>query len=104
MSELSRDTLYLACTRPAMKWGVPIEGYVLNVGLTWIFGMALGSPLYWAAFFPVHLVMRALANKNPNFFRELRLWLETKGSNITGTLNALPVGRPRKAAEVASAV
>lgn len=104
MEHLPRDTLYLACTRPAMKWGVPIEGWTLNVALMWIVGMALGSPLYWAAFLPIHGGMRMLANKNPGFFRELRLWLETKGSNLSGTLNTLPARRARKVEELSSAV
>ncbi|MCB4824224.1 VirB3 family type IV secretion system protein, partial [Roseicella aerolata] len=47
----SRDTLFLAATRPAMRWGVPMEGYYLNLFGTWLLGMVLGSPLWWATFF-----------------------------------------------------
>lgn len=104
MSGLVHDPLFLAVTRPAMKWGVPMEGYFLNLFGTFIFGMVMGSPLWWGLFFVVHLPMRALANRDPTFFRELRLWLETKGSNIHGALAAMPNRRPTRAEELASAV
>lgn len=104
MSGLVHDPLFLAVTRPAMKWGVPMEGYFLNLFGTFIFGMVMGSPLWWALFFVVHLPMRALANRDPNFFRELRLWLETKGSNIGGVLSAMPIRPAKQAEELSSAV
>lgn len=104
MQGLTRDTLYLACTRPAMRWGVPMEGWYINLFGTFLIGMVMGSPLYWALFVVVHLPMRGLANVNPNFFRELRLWLETKGRNIGGTLAAMPSDRARRAEELASNV
>jgi type IV secretion system protein VirB3 len=104
MGGLTRDTLYLACTRPAMRWGVPVEGYYLNLFGTFVFGMVMGSPLWWGLFVVFHLPMRALADRDPNFFRELRMWLETKGANIGGQLAALPSRRPRRAAGLTSSV
>lgn len=102
--ELVRDTLYLACTRPAMKWGVPYEGFALNVGATWIGGMVAGSPLYWALGVVVHVLMKPMADKNPNFFRELRMWFDTKGANAGAVLWALPPEPPRRPRDLATCV
>ena len=78
MADLTRDTLFLALTRPAMKWGVPWEGFfVITVG-TVFGGMILGSPLYWLAWPAIHLAMRAAVARDHNRFRIWRLWLETK--------------------------
>jgi type IV secretion system protein VirB3 len=104
MTELVRDPLYLACTRPAMKYGVPAEGYALNVGVTWIGGMVAGSPLYWSLGFVVHFLMRPLANKNPNFFREMRMWFDTKAANAGGSVWALSPHGPRRARDLPSCV
>jgi type IV secretory pathway VirB3-like protein len=32
---IPKDMLYLACTRPAMKWGVPVEGLMINLGVSY---------------------------------------------------------------------
>lgn len=86
---LARHTLYLACTRPAMKWGVPYEGWALNFyGVPYI-GMALGSPFYWLLGVPIHFAMKYHANKNPNFFREVRMWVTARGAVTGGTLWAM---------------
>ena len=76
---LVRDTLFLAATRPALKWGVPAEGLWINVGGTalifaWV---GRGNPLYWALFPLLHFPMVAQTNRNPNFFHEIRMWWET---------------------------
>ncbi|RAI56051.1 VirB3 family type IV secretion system protein [Roseicella frigidaeris] len=100
----SRDTLFLAATRPAMRWGVPMEGYYLNLFGTWLLGMVLGSPLWWATFFVWHLPMVALTNRNPHFFHELRMWYVTRGQTIGGVLRALPDRAPRRAKDLVSGV
>lgn len=104
MSGLVYDPLYLACTRPAMTKGVPLEGFYTNLLGTFFFGMFMGSPWWWAVYFPIHWAMRSYANKNPNFFRECRVWYATKGRNAGGTLYALPNWNARKAKEISSSV
>ena len=95
MTALRRETLFLACTRPAMRYGVPMEGFYLNsFGVVFV-GMIMGSPFYWLLMVPVHYVMKWYANKNPNFFRELRIWWMTKGRNVGGALWAMPRKGPR---------
>lgn len=74
------DTLFLALTRPAMLWGVPLEGAVWII-LLGIFGLlATGNPIYGLAlsgglFFAARLVAR----QDYNQFRVLSLWMRTKG-------------------------
>lgn len=104
MSGVVRETLFLACTRPAMKWGVPMEGFFLNAYGVLLLGMILGSPLWWALMVPVHYVLKWYSNKNPNFFREMRIWYDTKGLNIGGTLWALPPSGSRDPEELPTSV
>ncbi|MBI0537721.1 hypothetical protein D9599_19350 [Roseomonas sp. KE2513] len=98
------DTLYLACTRPAMKRGVPMEGYYTNFFGSFFFGLVMSSPFYWLVFLLFHPIMRALANKNPNFFREWRMWLDTKARLVGPCLYALPAQNARRPEDVPSYV
>jgi type IV secretion system protein VirB3 len=107
---IPKDILYLACTRPALKFGVPFEGFVVNMCGTLIIGMILGSPLYWVIGIAIHFPMRIITDIDHNFFRIWRLWFGTKGAAIGGdlwggsALSPLPVGLPRKAKELVSAI
>ena len=98
------DVLYLACTRPAMKRGVPMEGYYMNLFGSFFFGLVMSSPFYWAVGVLFHPLLRALANKNPGFFREWRMWFATKGAINGVCLYALPSANARKPSEVKSYV
>ena len=100
---LRKHTLFLAATRPAMKWGVPVEGWTINLFGTFLFGMVMGSPLYWLLFFVFHLPMRAISDRNPNFFREIRMWFDTKGRLASVRFYALSIWA-QKASEVPSSV
>ena len=87
---LVADPLFLACTRPAMKLGAPMEAAYANLFGTVIGGMVLGSPVWWLLVPVFHVPMVVLANRNPNFFHELRMWFETYGQVIGSVLPALP--------------
>ncbi len=104
MTGLVRDPLYLACTRPAMTKGVPMEGFYVNFFGSFLVGLFLGNPFWWIIYFPMHMIMRAYANKNPNFFRESRMWFQTKAANVGGTLYALPNWNATKAKELHSSL
>jgi type IV secretion system protein VirB3 len=78
------DTLFVACTRPALRWGVPFEGFIFNVVISFLGGALLGSPIYWLAFLPIHMIFKSLASVDHNFFRVYRLWLETRGRSVGG--------------------
>lgn len=106
MRGVDRDILFLACTRPAMMAGVPLEGFAANACLTLLLGMWLGSPLYWLLGVVIHFPMRAVTAWDHNFFRVGRLWLETKGAGIGGelwggsTLSPIASSPARKPAEI----
>lgn len=86
------EQLWLAPTRPAMVRGVPYEGFYINLLGTFLFGMVMGSPLYWAIGLLIHYaILRPLTIWDPNFFRVLRLWLVTKGEGAGSDLYGAPV-------------
>lgn len=67
-----------------MKWGVPFEGWCLNVAATTVFTAGImGNPLYFGVGVAVHFVMRAKASQDPHFFHLWRLWFDTKARSIT---------------------
>ena len=77
------DTLFLAVTRPAMKWGVPYAGFQINLMGGAVIGMIAGSPLWWLVIWPpVHLAMRAMTARDHNFFNELLCWWQTRAKSI----------------------
>ena len=101
---LQAETLWLAPTRPAMKAGVPMEGFYLNLLGTFMFGMIMGAPYYWLVGVLLHyVVLRPLATWDPNFFRVLRLWLSTKGEGIGSETYGAPTLVPLAAARAEGA-
>lgn len=76
---LTEDPLFLACTRPAMWRGVPIEAVGLNMMVTTIVFVVMGNPLWMTVGIAVHAATRVLVARDPNVFTTLRLWVETKG-------------------------
>ena len=97
-ARLTEDTLFLACTRPAMVWGVPIEAMAVNAMLTSLVFILMKNPLYGVAGVGLHVAFRALADRDHNCFRVLFLWIETKGRSRNGGLwggsSASPLGKP----------
>ena len=83
---LAVDPLFLACTRPAMVLGVPMEAMGVNVILSGVVFLAGGSLLYLAAAPALHLVFQAICKADPNAFRVLYLFVETKGRAGNGGL------------------
>lgn len=81
---MEKDTLFLALTRPASYFGVPFQGFVANLVLSFFLGLWLGNPFYWLICIAIHFPMRVIASADHNFFRVLQLWLITKGSSIGG--------------------
>jgi type IV secretion system protein VirB3 len=73
------EPLFLACTRPALFLGVPMEAVALNVILSAVIFLATGSFGYLLVASALHLVFRAICKSDPNAFRVLYLYLETKG-------------------------
>ncbi|WEX75121.1 type IV secretion system protein VirB3 [Sinorhizobium numidicum] len=81
---LEEDTLFLACTRPAMVAGVTLQAMGLNVMLTTIFYIVAGSVAYAIVGVAFHLFFRALVKHDHNMFRVLIAWVETRGRSRNG--------------------
>lgn len=98
---LQEDILFLACTRPAMILGVPMEAMGVNVMASTVAFLGGGSVLYLLIAPALHLVFRAICSADPNAFRVLFLFVDTKGRARNGGLwggssaSPLPVIRRR---------
>ena len=113
--EHESDTCFIALTRPAMKWGVPLEGFLVNLCVTFLFSAWFNHlappPAWWIGIgVPVHFVMRYATSVDYNFFRVWRLFVETKGRSLAteewggSSLSPLPARWPRQARELAISV
>lgn len=79
MAGRSTDTLYVAMTRPALRWGVPLEGVIINVAFTvMVTCVFIGRPPGFAIGFVIHFVLREMTRRDPHFFRRWYLWFQTK--------------------------
>jgi type IV secretion system protein VirB3 len=83
---LCEDVLFLACTRPALILGVPMEAMGINLIVSTVGFLAGGSLLYLLIAPALHLVFRAICRADPNAFRILYLFVETKGRARNGGL------------------
>jgi type IV secretion system protein VirB3 len=103
---LEEEPLFLACTRPAMVLGVPMEAMGLNLIVSCVAFLAAGSMLWLLLAPAMHFVFRAICRSDANAFRVLYLWLETKGRSRNGAVwggsspSPLPLRRPRTWREV----
>lgn len=98
--------LFLACTRPAMVLGVPMQAMGVNVivsGLVFLIG---GSLLYLLVAPALHLVFRGICHADHNAFRLLFVYVDTKGRCRNGALwggssvSPMPVVRRYRATEL----
>ncbi|WP_421937324.1 type IV secretion system protein VirB3 [Phenylobacterium sp.] len=107
VERLIEEPLFLACTRPAMILGVPMEAMALNVIVSAVAFLAGGSLLYLLLAPALHLVFQAVCKTDPNAFRILYLYVETRGRSRNGGLwggssrTPLPLRPRRRAAELA---
>lgn len=86
LERLTEDTLFLACTRPALVLGVPMEAMGVNLILSSVAFLAGGSLLYLLIAPALHLVFQAICKSDPNAFRVLYLSVETRGRARNGGL------------------
>jgi type IV secretion system protein VirB3 len=97
---LAGEPLFLACTRPALILGVPMEAMGVNLIVSSVAFLA-GRSLAWLLIAPVlHLVFQAICKADANAFRVLYLFLETKGrcrnSGLWGGSSASPLPLRRR--------
>jgi len=104
---LTEDPLFLACTRPAMVAGVPMETMGLNVIVSATVFLAAHTLVYLLIAPVLHVVCQAICKHDPNAFRVLWQFIDTKGrsrnSALWGgsSLSPLPVRRRFTAGELA---
>ena len=105
-NRLTEDTLFLACTRPAMWRGVPLEALAINGMLTSIFFVLMSNPVYMLVGVAFHYATRALISHDYNMFKTLALWADTKGRARNkerwggSSVSPLPLGPARRPREV----
>ncbi|MBX4335221.1 type IV secretion system protein VirB3 [Bartonella raoultii] len=76
---MNEDTLFLACTRPAMFAGVTIEAMALNVmATTTLFILTSGFTMIGLGV-GMHFILREITKHDHNQFRVLFAWLNTRG-------------------------
>ncbi|AQX27873.1 MULTISPECIES: type IV secretion system protein VirB3 [unclassified Bartonella] len=82
---MNEDTLFLACTRPAMFAGVTVEAMALNV-MTISTLFIITSSFSMIGFgVGLHFILREIIKRDHNQFRVLFAWLNTRGKqkNLT---------------------
>jgi type IV secretory pathway VirB3-like protein len=106
---MREQTLFLALTRPALKWGVPVEAFWANFIGMFYAGAIFEAPVWWRQPFvfwllgiPIHLILRELTAHDWHWARGLRLRLET---SLLWYLTSAPQRLGRRASrEIASCV
>lgn len=83
-TSLEEDTLFLACTRPAMIGGVTMEAMGINMIFTTILFIVAGSVAYALVGLVFHVVFKAIVKHDHNMFRVLLGWIETRGRARNG--------------------
>ena len=109
-------TLFLACTRPALFYGIPIEAAVASLffcGGTFLISGFIAPTSLWragwlfGAAIACYLVCRVAAARDHNIFHILSVWAVTKGRSRPNfaywggsSRSPMPLRRARKAGEI----
>ena len=76
------NPVFIAMTRPAMKWGVTLEGMIV-AGFFSAMGMiATNNPFFLLLYIPLHMVIYGLCLKDPRIFRLMLIWSKTKAKSL----------------------
>ncbi len=104
---MQRETLFVALTRPALTYGVPFEGFILNIVVVYMAGLEFGGPgwrcffFFWLAGIPIHYLMRELTGWDPMWAHTIRISIMTAHIRV---LEALPWWPAQSASEIESSV
>ncbi|WP_133408255.1 type IV secretion system protein VirB3 [Parashewanella tropica] len=94
-----RDPLFVAVTRPAMKWGVTLDGIIIAAAVITVLMIATKNPFVLLLYFPLHALMYSLCLRDPAMFRLLKLWMSTKAKSVCrrclGYASACPIVNTR---------
>ncbi|WP_133406841.1 type IV secretion system protein VirB3 [Parashewanella tropica] len=82
MTHLYQDPLFVAVTRPAMKWGVTLDGIIVAAAFVAVLMIATKNPFLLLLYFPLHGLMYGVCLRDPRSFSLLHLWLLTKAKSL----------------------
>ncbi|MFN3573977.1 MAG: type IV secretion system protein VirB3 [Phenylobacterium sp.] len=85
----SERPLFLACTRPAMVAGVPMEAVGLNLIVSASIFLLAGSPAWLSLAVVLHVLFRSICRQDPYAFRVLRLFLLTRAGRVSRTFGGV---------------
>ena len=103
---LTEDPLFLACTRPAMIAGAPMEAVGINLIVSATLFLIAHSPLYLLIAPVLHVVAQAICKHDQNALRVMWMGLQTRGRQRNGavwggsSMSPLPLRRRYRAGEV----
>ena len=93
------DPLFVAITRPAMKWGVTLDAIIVVGALIAVLMIATKNPLTLLLYVPVHGVMYLMCLRDPRLLRLLLMWLKTQAKSLAwrqfGVATACPYRNTR---------
>ena len=78
---LQSDPLFVAITRPAMRWGVTMSGMLIGGVITAEMFIWTHNLLWLLSYIPIHGLLALLLMAEPRYFDLLTLWVRTKGLN-----------------------
>ncbi|WP_019220264.1 type IV secretion system protein VirB3 [Bartonella florencae] len=93
--KLTEDTLFLACTRPAMIAGVTVEAMGLNAMGTMMLFIMTGNIFLVIIGIAIHFVFKEILKHDHNKFRILLTWQKTqlfaRNSSLWGGASLSPL-------------
>ncbi len=93
------DPLFVAATRPAMKWGVTLDAIIVGGGLVGIVMIGTGHPLTLLLYPLIHGAMYLACQRDPRVVRLFFLRMATKwkslGMRYWGAATASPLVNTR---------
>lgn len=81
-TKINEDMLFLALTRPAMLYGIPMEAGLASVMIGGFAMVFSGSIFYLLVTVPMLVISRAICKTDHNAFTVLAKWLDTKAKCI----------------------
>ncbi|MCY4043871.1 MAG: VirB3 family type IV secretion system protein [Cellvibrionales bacterium] len=73
-----KDPLFVSLTRPALKWGIPMDALTAGGLFTLIIFVGTGSFQTFLIYIPLHLGLFLMCKKDPRMIKLLLLWMDTK--------------------------
>src|SRR5580700_9875078 len=83
---LAADTLFVAVTRPPMRWGVTYSALLFNLVFTMELFLVTKNLLTLLVALPVHGVCALLCLRDARFFDLILLWGRTRLPSVLGNL------------------